>query len=71
MLSTWMVLATSLTYLLALFAVAHFADRLSRSGRNQAAISNSYIYSLSIAVYCTSWTYYGSVGRAVSSGATA
>ncbi|MCB1503869.1 MAG: histidine kinase [Hyphomicrobiaceae bacterium] len=68
MLSTWMVLATSLTYLLALFAVAHFADRLSRSGRNQAAISNSYIYSLSIAVYCTSWTYYGSVGRAVSSG---
>ena len=31
-------------------------------------ISNPYIYALSIAVYCTAWTFYGSVGRAASSG---
>ena len=68
MLPTWIVLATSLTYLLALFGVAHFADRIANSGRRQHLISNPYIYSLSIAVYCTSWTYYGSVGRAASSG---
>lgn len=68
MLPTWIVLTTSLTYLLALFAVAHFADRIAKSGTRPNLISNPYIYSLSIAVYCTSWTYYGSVGRAASSG---
>lgn len=68
MLSTWIVLTTSLTYLLALFGVAHYADRIAKSGRRQNLISNPYIYSLSIAVYCTSWTFYGSVGRAATSG---
>ncbi|MCB1514561.1 MAG: histidine kinase [Hyphomicrobiaceae bacterium] len=68
MLPTWIVLATSLTYLLALFAVAHYADRVAKSGTRPSLISNPYIYSLSIAVYCTSWTYYGSVGRAATSG---
>lgn len=68
MLPTWAVLAASLTYLLALFGVAHYADRIAKSGRRQNLVSNPYIYSLSIAVYCTSWTYYGSVGRAATSG---
>ncbi|MGD9783225.1 MAG: ATP-binding protein [Hyphomicrobiaceae bacterium] len=68
MLSTWTVLAISLTYLLALFAVAHTADRFAKAGVRSALISNSYVFSLSIAVYCTSWTYYGSVGRAATSG---
>ncbi len=68
MLSTWVVLATSLSYLLALFGVAHYADRIAKAGTRPGLVSNPYIYSLSIAVYCTSWTYYGSVGRAASSG---
>ncbi len=31
-------------------------------------IANPYIYALSLAVYCTAWTFYGSVGRAASDG---
>ncbi len=68
MLSSWLVLAFGLTYLLALFAIAYYADHVAKAGTNPGLISNSYIYSLSIAVYCTSWTYYGSVGRAATSG---
>ncbi len=68
MLSSWIVLATALTYLLGLFAVAYYADHVAKSGTNPGLISNPYVYSLSIAVYCTSWTYYGSVGRAATSG---
>ncbi|MBK5276134.1 MAG: SpoIIE family protein phosphatase [Desulfuromonadales bacterium] len=36
------------------------------SGRS--IVGNPYIYSLSIAVYCTSWTFYGSVGKAATTG---
>lgn len=68
MLPTWIVVGTSLGYLLALFAVAHYADRMAKTGARPQLISNPYVYSLSIAVYCTSWTYYGSVGRAATSG---
>jgi len=66
MLSTSVVLMVSLGYLLALFAIAHTADKIARTGRRASLVSNPYIYSLSLAVYCTSWTYYGSVGRAAS-----
>ena len=68
MLSTSVVLMVSLGYLLALFAIAHTADKIARTGRRASLVSNPYIYSLSLAVYCTSWTYYGSVGRAATSG---
>ena len=37
-----------------------------RSGRS--VIGNAWIYALSLAVYCTAWTYFGSVGRAAASG---
>jgi Na+/proline symporter len=36
--------------------------------RGRSIISNPYIYTLSIAVYCTAWTFYGSVGRAAETG---
>ncbi len=49
-----------------LFLIAHFAEKMERSGRN--IVSNPYVYSLSLAVYCTSWTFYGSVGKAANSG---
>ncbi|MBN2644105.1 MAG: SpoIIE family protein phosphatase [Desulfuromonadaceae bacterium] len=55
-----------LIYFLLLFAVAFWAIRRRQQGRS--LISNAQIYSLSLAVYCTSWTYYGSVGRAATSG---
>jgi len=59
------IVLASFAYLGLLFAVAWYADQRAASGRS---IINPYIYSLSLAVYCTSWTYYGSVGRAASDG---
>ncbi|MFA5354025.1 MAG: ATP-binding protein [Thermodesulfovibrionales bacterium] len=55
-----------LAYLLLLFAVAYYAERRERFGRS--IVNNPYVYSLSLAVYCTSWTFYGSVGKAATSG---
>jgi Na+/proline symporter len=49
-----------------LFAVAYYADQRSKAGRS--LIDNANVYSFSLAVFCTSWTFYGSVGRAATSG---
>jgi len=56
----------SFAYIGLLFAIAYYGDRRADAGRS--IISNPYIYALSLAVYCTAWTFYGSVGRAVASG---
>jgi Na+/proline symporter/two-component sensor histidine kinase len=61
------VIATSVAYLVVLFAVAFYARRRADVGRS--VISSGTVYALSLAVYCTSWTYYGSVGRATTRGA--
>ncbi|OGA17034.1 MAG: histidine kinase [Betaproteobacteria bacterium RIFCSPLOWO2_02_FULL_66_14] len=66
MLQGWVVVATSFAYLGLLFAIAYYADRRADAGRS--LIANPYIYSLSLAVYATAWTFYGSVGRAASDG---
>ncbi|HEY9539811.1 MAG TPA: sensor histidine kinase [Kiloniellaceae bacterium] len=66
MLSTWSIVAFAFAYLCLLFAIAYFADKRADSGRS--IIRSPWIYTLSIAVYCTSWTFYGSVGRAASGG---
>ena len=60
------IVLASFAYLGVLFAIAWLADRRAEAGRS--VIANPYIYALSLAVYCTSWTFYGSVGRAASSG---
>jgi Na+/proline symporter/signal transduction histidine kinase len=49
-----------------LFSVAYFAERKELQGKS--LVANPYVYSLSLAVYCTSWTFYGSVGAAANSG---
>ncbi|WP_102959815.1 PAS domain-containing hybrid sensor histidine kinase/response regulator [Mangrovicella endophytica] len=64
MLSGQIALA-AIAYLLLLFAVAHFGDR--RPAKRRAA-SRPGVYSLSLAVYCTSWTFLGSVGGAARDG---
>ena len=56
----------SLLYLSVLFGIAFWAERRSRQGRS--LVNNPYLYALSLAVYCTAWTFYGSVGRAASGG---
>lgn len=66
MLSGSVIVGASFAYLLLLFAVAYFGDRRADQGRS--VIANPWVYSLSLAVYCTAWTYFGSVGRAASGG---
>lgn len=56
----------ALLYIGLLFAIAIYGDRRAEQGRS--FINSPYIYALSLAVYCTAWTFYGSVGRAASNG---
>ncbi|WP_329804762.1 ATP-binding protein [Flavobacterium facile] len=51
-------------YLAILFYIAHWAEK----NNNSKWTNNPYVYTLSLAVYCTAWTYYGSVGVAADSG---
>jgi diguanylate cyclase (GGDEF)-like protein len=66
MLPGWLIALVAFAYLGVLFAVAYYGDKAAAAGRS--IIANPYVYSLSLAVYATAWTFYGSVGRAVSSG---
>jgi signal transduction histidine kinase/Na+/proline symporter len=66
MLQEWAAVALAFAYLGVLFGIAYWADQRADAGRS--VIANPYIYSLSLAVYATAWTFYGSVGRAASSG---
>src|SRR6058998_3585520 len=66
MLTAPVIIIASFAYVGLLFAIAYYGDKRADAGRS--IIANPYIYALSLAVYCTSWTFYGSVGRAVASG---
>ena len=63
--STILLLAAA-AYMVLLFGIASFGDRRAAAGRS--LINSSVVYALSLAVYCTSWTFYGSVGRAAARG---
>ncbi len=60
------ILGLSLAYLGLLFVIAHFGERHARSWASSRLAP--IVYALSLAIYCTSWTFYGSVGRAVNNG---
>ena len=60
------IILISFAYLGLLFAIAYYADQRADAGR--PVIASPYVYSLSLAVYATAWTFYGSVGRAASDG---
>lgn len=66
MLAMETVIFSSLCYIGVLFGIAYWGD--NRADAGQSIISNPYTYALSLAVYCTAWTFYGSVGRAASAG---
>jgi Na+/proline symporter/archaellum biogenesis ATPase FlaH len=53
-------------YLLLLFGIARYAQGQRLRGRS--IVSNPYVYALSLCVYVSAWTFYGSIGRAASSG---
>ena len=56
MLHDWGVIAAAFAYIGLLFGVASYGDRLSPSQRGRASML---IYPLSLAIYCTSWTFFG------------
>src|SRR6266478_1812796 len=66
MLQTWIVIAFALGYLGLLFIVASYGDETGRLGREGRW--RKFIYPLSLAIYCTSWTFFGSVGLASRTG---
>src|SRR5918911_4927803 len=66
MVAGWAVVLSALVYLCCLFAVAHWGDWSGR--RFIEGPARSTIYALALAVYCTSWTFFGSVGSASRSG---
>ena len=66
MLQSWVVVLVPFSYIGLLFAIAWYADRRAKAGRS--VIANPVIYSLSLGVYATAWTFYGSVGRAAHDG---
>src|SRR6195952_2306721 len=61
MLHDWGVIAAAFGYIGFLFLVASYGDRLSLLKRGRVS---AFIYPLSLAIYCTSWTFFGSVGFA-------
>src|ERR1700751_5368232 len=65
MLHDWGVIAAPFGYIVLLFLVASYGDRLSPLKRSRAS---ALIYPLSLAIYCTSWTFFGSVGFASRTG---
>lgn len=64
----WIAVLSAIAYLGVLFGIAWYGDRRALAGRS--IVNNPYIYALSLAVYCTAWTFYGSVGRAATGGVT-
>src|ERR1700730_11027449 len=66
MLNSWTLFAISTGYVAILFAIAYLGDRRARVVG--PPVRKPWVYSLALCVYCTSWTFYGAVGRAASSG---
>jgi Na+/proline symporter/nitrogen-specific signal transduction histidine kinase len=64
--SSTVVIVVALAYLGVLFAIAWYGDRRAQSGRS--LIRSPLVYTLSLGVYCTSWTFYGAVGTAARRG---
>src|SRR6478736_2268266 len=66
MLQGWVVIAVALAYIGLLFLVASYGDRLR--GKGGMRRTRLLIYPPSLAIYCTSWTFFGSVGLASRTG---
>ena len=66
MVNSTVVIVVALAYLGVLFAIAWYGDRRANVGRS--LIRSPVVYTFSLAVYCTSWTFYGAVGTAARRG---
>ncbi|MBC6439232.1 MAG: sodium:solute symporter [Rhodospirillales bacterium] len=67
MLSVDLLFLVCIAYVVLLFTVAFVVDRRTRKGPMRW-LHSPVIYTLSISVYCTSWTFYGAVGSAARNG---
>jgi len=63
--SIYSIILTFLIYMGLLFFIAYIVDNKNFLSSKKLT---PYIYALSFSIYCTAWTYYGSVGLAVNSG---
>ncbi len=61
------LIAIALGYVLLLFAIAFVAERRAANGHSNW-LTSPWIYTLSLSIYCTGWTFYGAVGYAARSG---
>lgn len=66
MISVWLLVLISITYISILFIIAWAGDK--HPGLYRRRLARTHVYSLSLAVYFTSWTFYGAVGRATQEG---
>ncbi|MFZ2472174.1 MAG: DUF835 domain-containing protein [Methanothrix sp.] len=66
MIGPHVALVIMVLYLLLLFGIARYADRQKHLGKS--IVANPYVYALSLCIYVSAWTFYGSVGRAASTG---
>ena len=62
--NSYLLFALVVLYLGLLFFIAYFAEKR----RSSFWVNNPYVYALSLAVYCSAWTYYGSIGVAANQG---
>ncbi|MFP4044751.1 MAG: ATP-binding protein [Rhodosalinus sp.] len=67
MVSLNLLAVVCLGYVAFLFAVAFAAERAAAAGRT-AWLRSPWVYTLSLSIYCTAWTFYGAVGYAARSG---
>lgn len=67
---SWLVLTVSGAYLAVLFAIAWWGEKSTarRHARRDSIWYGAVVYALTLAIYNTSWSFYGSVGRAAASG---
>ncbi len=67
-----LLIFASLGYVIFLFVIASLAEkraeRLRAEGRQPSLLRSPLVYTLSLSVYCTAWTFYGAVGYAARSG---
>ncbi|HSX75166.1 MAG TPA: hybrid sensor histidine kinase/response regulator, partial [Shinella sp.] len=67
MLPGWVIFGSAVAYLVLLFGVASYGDSRPKDG-GRANVGRPVVYALSLAIYCTSWTYFGGVGLAAQRG---
>ena len=62
------LIAVCLAYVALLFVIAFMAERAGRRGQGGWLLRSPLVYTLSLSIYCTAWTFYGAVGNAARSG---